>query len=402
MSSLGPVDPALAFVLGVALGVVVAVLALAARSRDARPGGDAGPARNGRVDVTAVSSIPDGLGILGAVGGLAGIGIVRVGSDWTVDAANGRAHELLGRASGTLLGLTAIEAFADHRGEEAVRRAAASGEASAELAPHPATRSTLLARARKLEGGAVWVVLEDVSELRRLQRIRTEFIDNLSHELRTPLTNVRLLTESLTLEVDPLEMPERVRDSIRKIDVETHHLVEMVNELLDLSRIEQGTGRRRNEDVDLAAVVRGAVERIRLFADRSGVTLQVDIEDPLHVTGDDDRLAQMLLNLLHNSVKFSQPGGNVVVSAVQRHRDVVVAIRDDGAGIPKEDLERVFERFYKVDKARVRGRGGTGLGLAIARHIAESHGGRIWAESEEGSGSTFTVALPATPRARDA
>jgi two-component system phosphate regulon sensor histidine kinase PhoR len=383
----------LALAVGVAGGLAVARLAPSGRAF----GGQRAPARPEAANVSPDRAARDGLGLTGEIAGLAEIGVLRIGAARAVEAANARAHELLGRPRGSLVGLSAIEAFADHRGEEAVERAFDSGEASAELMPHPATRLTVLARARRVDG-TVWVALDDVTELRRLQRIRAEFVDNISHELRTPLANVRLLTESLTIETAPLELPERVRESIRKIDVESEALAQMVNELLDLSRIEQGTARLRMEDVDLGVVVRGVIERLRLFAERQGVRVVAKLPADLsHVRGDDERLGQLFLNLLHNAVKFSPPGGTVRVSGTRDGDNVLVSIRDEGPGIPPGDLERVFERFYKVDKARVRGRGGTGLGLAIARHIAETHGGRIWAKNNGGMGAVFTVALPVAP-----
>ncbi len=334
------------------------------------------------------------------LGDVIGVGLVRVDDQLVVGLANQAAHGLLGQRPGALVGLTAIEAFADHRIEEVVATALRTGAANGELMIREASQPTLLLRARRSALGGVWVVLEDVSELRRLQRIRAEFIDNLSHELRTPLTNIRLLTETVALELEQTELPPRVRDGILKIDVETGHLVQMVNELLDLTKIEQGSAPLAFDDVDLAAVARASLERIRLFADRQGVTLRAELPENLpRVRADEERLGQLLINLLHNAVKFSPPGSAVVVSARAARDEVVLAVEDHGVGIPRAELGRVFERFYKVDKARVRGKGGTGLGLAIARHIAESHGGRIWVESEEGVGSTFTFAIPASEAA---
>jgi two-component system phosphate regulon sensor histidine kinase PhoR len=241
-------------------------------------------------------------------------------------------------------------------------------------------------------------VLEDVSELRRLQQIRAEFIDNLSHELRTPLTTVSLLAETLTREAEAAgdSIPPRMRERIDKIEVETGHLVQMVNELLDLSRIESGAALGAIDVLDLGRIAIESTERLRLFADRQGVTLRVDVEDDLpRVRGDASRLGQVLVNLLHNAVKFSPDGGEVSVSVQPAASEVVVAIADHGVGIPRAATARIFERFYKVDRARVRGEtGGTGLGLAIARHIIEQHGGRIWVESTEGLGSTFSFSLP--------
>ena len=187
-----------------------------------------------------------------------------------------------------------------------------------------------------------------------------------------------------------------MRDRIGKIEIETGHLVQMINELLDLSRIESGGALGVLDLLDLGQVATDSVERLRLFADRQGVTFQVDLRaavPPVH--GDEQRLGQVFVNLLHNAVKFSPEGGEVRISVSAPGPEVVVDIADHGVGIPRAAQDRIFERFYKVDRARVRGAaGGTGLGLAIARHIIEQHGGRIWVESVEGSGSTFSFALP--------
>ncbi|MDQ3449021.1 MAG: ATP-binding protein [Chloroflexota bacterium] len=333
---------------------------------------------------------------LSQVGELLETGVVHIDAGLRVTSANRAAHWLLGQRTGSLVGRSTMEAFVDHRMEALVRSAASTGATSRELATGDGSDRIVLVRARPGTGGGIWLVLEDVTELRRLQRIRTEFIDNLSHELRTPLTTVRLLTETVSRDLEDVVVPGRIRDRIKKIDVETGHLVQMVNELLDLSRIEGGAPQLLRDEVELGGVIRVALERIRPFADRQRVTLAADLPegDLPRVVGDEERLGQLLINLLHNAVKFSQDRTRVVVTAREESGEVLVMVSDQGAGIPRGDLDRVFERFYKVDKARVRGVGGTGLGLAIARHIVEAHSGRIWAESEEGSGSTFSFALP--------
>jgi two-component system phosphate regulon sensor histidine kinase PhoR len=332
---------------------------------------------------------------LGHLVNLVGAGIVRLDDELVVQLANEAAQAFLDRPRGGLVGLSAIAAFGDHRVEAIAQRARDVGWANGEVV-RDGTGQTLVVRARRSPIAGFWLVLEDVSELRRLQRIRAEFIDNLSHELRTPLTNVRLLTETLARDLDRTDLPPRVREGILKIDVESGHLVQMVNELLDLSKIEQGGAPLHLDVVDIGEVIRGTVDRLRLFADRQDVHLETDIPADLPIVrGDDERLGQMLVNLLHNAVKFSPSGGIVTVRATLGGDDVVMTIEDHGVGIPAADIGRIFERFYKVDKARVRGKGGTGLGLAIVRHIAESHSGRVWVDSVEGKGATFSVALPA-------
>ncbi len=334
---------------------------------------------------------------------LIGVGVVRLGDDRRIELANSSAHAFLDRPLGSLRGLTMTSAFLDARIEAIVEAARTSGSASGEVRLR-SDGAVLIVRARRSPVHGLWLVLEDVSELRRLQQIRAEFIENLSHELRTPLTTVSLLAETLTREADAAgdAIPAKMRDRIGKIEVETGHLVQMVNELLDLSRIETGTAQILLDDVDLGRVASATTERLRLFADRQGVVLAVNVPEPVPmVRGDEARLGQVLVNLLHNAVKFSPDGGEVTVTVQVNGRDVLTSVADHGVGVPKAAQARIFERFYKVDRARVRGEaGGTGLGLAIARHVVEQHGGRIWVESKEGAGSTFSFALP-IPTAQD-
>jgi two-component system, OmpR family, phosphate regulon sensor histidine kinase PhoR len=327
-----------------------------------------------------------------------GQGVLSVDDRLRIVAANGAAHNLMGRAPGSLIGRSLIEMFLDLQVEAIARAAFADGAATGELALAGADGPRLLLHAHRAPAGGIWLILEDVSELRRLQRIRTEFIDNLSHELRTPLTTVSLLAETLARDAVNAgdAMPARMRERIASIEVETGHLVQMVNELLDLSRIESGRALGAMDPLDLGEVAKDATQRLRLFAERQGVALTVAIPDRVPpVRGDEARLQQVLVNLLHNAVKFSPDGGDVAVTVKAVGPDVVVAVADHGVGIPRAAQARIFERFYKVDRARVRGEsGGTGLGLAIARHIVEQHGGRIWVESTEGAGSTFAFSIP--------
>jgi two-component system, OmpR family, phosphate regulon sensor histidine kinase PhoR len=326
-------------------------------------------------------------------------GFVRVDGGLHIRDANGLAHAMLAHQPGGLVGRSIMEAFLDPTVERLARRAIESGSASGEIRSAGADGPVLAIRARRLSGGDVWLVLDDVSELRRLQRIRAEFIDNLSHELRTPLTTVSLLAETLEREAEAVGdvIPAKMRDRIAKIEVETGHLVQMVNELLDLSRIEGGGTVQLSDGVNMSSLAAESAERLRLFAERQGVTLRMDTPPGLpRVRGDAARLGQVVVNLVHNAVKFSPDGGEITISTAADNADVVTSVEDHGIGVPRAARDRVFERFYKVDRARLRAEagGGTGLGLAIARHVVEQHGGRIWVESEEGVGSTFSFALP--------
>jgi two-component system, OmpR family, phosphate regulon sensor histidine kinase PhoR len=338
-----------------------------------------------------------------------GVGIIRLDRSLVIRSANPAAHLFAGRRAGGLVGRSLIEAFIDRRIEELAESARSAGSATAELALRTADGPTLMIRARPAaDGSGLWLILEDVSELRRLQRIRSEFVDNLSHELRTPLTNISLLAETLVREAEAAgeKIPVRMRDRIGRIEVETGHLVQMVSELLDLARIESGRPMPLIDRVDLGRLAVATTERLRLFAERQGVRLAIDLpaEGVPPVRGAEEQLGQVILNLVHNAVKFSPDGGDVTLRVTTgpgpaaepadgTPREVVVSVEDHGIGIPRGSQSRVFERFYKVDRARVRG-GGTGLGLSIVRHVIEGHGGRIWVESEEGRGSTFSFALP--------
>jgi two-component system, OmpR family, phosphate regulon sensor histidine kinase PhoR len=327
-------------------------------------------------------------------------GLLRLDESMRIREANPRAHVMLGHQPGALVGRTIMEAFLDPGVEALALDAVQTGAATGEIRPAGPDGPVLVIRARPGSPDAVWLVLDDVSELRRLQRIRTEFIDNLSHELRTPITTVSLLAETLQREAQGASdaIPTRMRERIAKIEVETGHLVQMVNELLDLSRIESGGTLQLVDGVDMGRLAADSADRLRLFAERQGVTLRIDTPTGLpRVRGDAARLGQVVVNLVHNAVKFSLEGGEITVRTFAHDGTVVTSVEDHGIGIPRATRDRVFERFYKVDRARLRadaGGGGTGLGLAIARHVIEQHDGRIWVESEEGVGSTFYFALP--------
>ncbi len=242
----------------------------------------------------------------------------------------------------------------------------------------------------------VLLILQDVTDLRRLETVRREFVANVSHDLRTPVAGLKALVE--TLEDGAIEDPEPAREFLGRMRIEVDGLAQLVEELLELSRIESGQIPLQIRPTDPKPFLAAAVERLRPLAQRQGVQLTIgSMEDLPPVQADAERIQQVVINLVHNAVKFTQPGGSVTVSADTHDGELLVRVTDTGAGIEAEALPRLFERFYKADKARVSGEG-TGLGLAIAKHLVQAHDGRIWAESPgEGKGSTFIFTLPLAP-----
>ncbi len=236
------------------------------------------------------------------------------------------------------------------------------------------------------------VILQDLTRIRRLETVRRDFISNISHELRTPLASLKVVVE--TLLDGAIEDPPAAERFLNHIDTEVNVLTQIVQELLELSRIESGKVPINTHPTTIQALLNHPIERLSPQAERAGLTLTLSLPDdtPL-IQADPERIRQVITNLVHNAIKFTPPGGTVTVSAdTTNDTEIVVAVRDTGVGIPQHDLARIFERFYKADRAR--SGGGTGLGLAIAKHIVQKHQGRIWAESVEGKGSTFYFTLP--------
>jgi two-component system phosphate regulon sensor histidine kinase PhoR len=286
------------------------------------------------------------------------------------------------------------EVVRNHQLVEAWRRCQQTREMQSETVEVPTRHQflQLIVVPDQHESGSLLLV-QDLTRIRRLETVRRDFISNLSHELRTPLASLKALTE--TLQDGALDDPPAARHFIDQIQVETDALSQMVTELLELSRIESG---RLSLDLQPAApcdLLNSASKRMQMQAERAGLSLRVECPDDLpKVRIDSQRLEQVLVNLIHNAVKFTRAGGEVVLEAGAVTGEMRFAVRDTGIGIPAEDVERIFERFYRVDKSRTGS--GTGLGLSIAKHIVEAHGGRIWAESVEGRGSTFYFSIPIT------
>jgi two-component system phosphate regulon sensor histidine kinase PhoR len=284
------------------------------------------------------------------------------------------------------------EVIRHHQLVEAWRRCQQTGELQSGTIEVPTRHQYLqLIVVPDMHAGGSLLLVQDLTRTRRLETVRRDFISNLSHELRTPLASLKALTE--TLQDGALDDPPAARRFIDQIQIEVDALTQMVTELLELSRIESG---RLSLDLQPAAprdLLRSASNRMRLQSERAGLTLRVECADDLpRVKIDSQRLEQVLVNLIHNAVRFTRAGGEIVLGAEAGPGEVRFVVRDTGIGIPLDDIARIFERFYRVDKSRTGS--GTGLGLSIAKHIVEAHGGRIWVESVEGRGSTFYFSIP--------
>lgn len=239
--------------------------------------------------------------------------------------------------------------------------------------------------------GSTLLLFQDNTRQQQIESMRRDFISNVSHELRTPLASLKALTE--TLLDGALEDPPAAQQFISSIETEVDSLSLMVNELLELSRIESGRVPLDRKPTRPEEVVLPAAERLRLQAERAGLALTVDCPADLpRMLADANRIQGVIVNLLHNAIKFTPSGGQVLVQASRQEQAIRFLVQDTGIGIPAEEQPRIFERFYKIDRAR--SASGTGLGLAIARHLVEAHGGRIWVESTEGQGSSFFFTIP--------
>jgi len=263
--------------------------------------------------------------------------------------------------------------------------------AEVEMGPQGLFLRAIISPLSGSDSGGFLIILQDLTEVRRLETVRRDFLSNISHELRTPLASLKALVD--TLRDGALSDPPAARRFLDRIETEVDALTQMVQELVELSRIESGQVPLRLSPTPIAEIVLPPVERLRVQAERAGILFTIDLPTNLpSVLADAERVHQVVTNLVHNALKFTGEGGRVSIAAESANGEVVISVRDTGIGIPRDDLARIFERFYKTDRAR--SGGGTGLGLSIAKHIVLAHGGRIWAESVEGKGSAFHFSLP--------
>jgi two-component system phosphate regulon sensor histidine kinase PhoR len=239
--------------------------------------------------------------------------------------------------------------------------------------------------------GHTLLLFQDFTRIRRLETVRQDFVSNISHELKTPLASLKALAE--TLHDSALDDPPTARHFLRRIDIEVDALSQMVAELIELVRIESGRAPLNLVSSSPVGIFQQAFERLKIQADRANLEMFFDFpEDLPNIQADQTRLEQALVNLIHNAIKFTPIGGKIELIVYQDADSVLFKIKDNGIGIPAEDVPRVFERFYKTDRAR--SGGGMGLGLAITKHIIEAHEGEVWVESVEGKGSSFYISVP--------
>ncbi|HIQ02386.1 MAG TPA: HAMP domain-containing protein [Anaerolineales bacterium] len=342
-------------------------------------------------------------------------GLIIADGESRVLLANPVAGQMFGRPAGRMQDRSLIEATRDHELAELVRRCLEEGEEGAALLELGPRRRFVQVIVTPMAGRRALILLHDLTELRRMETVRQDFVANVSHELRTPLTSLKALVE--TLRSGAFEDREAATRFLERMEGEVERLIRLVNDLLELARLESREAPLSLRPVDLGGLVAEAYASLKPMAEEKGLSLAVEIPPELPpLLADEERARRVLVNLLHNAIKFTPPDGRIRVlgcgvrvsegqvdwltsevgslpsDGLPDGEWAVVTVSDTGIGILSEHLSRIFERFYKVDRAR--SREGTGLGLAIAKHIVEAHGGRIWAESEVGKGSTFGFALP--------
>lgn len=328
--------------------------------------------------------------------------VIALGSSGWVALINPVAERLFEVSADEVVGHSVLEVIRHHKLAGAMQKAMDTGHPTtfefetfdvpprhfqAEVASVHTTRGKL--------SGAV-AVLHDVTELRRLERVRSEFVANVSHELRTPITSIKGFLE--TLLDGAMSEPDTCRYFLTILAEEADRLAHLVNDLLELSHLEEDTAPLVPELLDARTEAERAIELVAPMAQEKNIGIALRLPEDLRVRADREMLRQALLNLLDNAIKYTPAKGQVWIEGAESASGnmVQLTVGDTGPGIPSEHLGRIFERFYRVDKARSRAIGGTGLGLSIVRHIVERHNGKVWAESALGHGSKFTMAFPKT------
>jgi two-component system phosphate regulon sensor histidine kinase PhoR len=321
-------------------------------------------------------------------------GVIVIDRDDKIQIINPAAERMFKVQSEGIIGQSLIKGLGQYQVVDLWRKCIATGAqqtTTIDINPGHIYLQVIAAPLGPVLPGSTLLLFQDLTQQRRLQTVRQDFVSNVSHELRTPLASLKALVE--TLQEGALEDPPAARRFLERMEIEIDTLTQMVRELLELSRIESGRVPLKLRPIPPIELLTLPFERMRVQAERAGISMTLDCPPDLpHVLADGERMEQVLVNLLHNAIKFTPPGGSIQVSAILGNGQVIFLVRDTGIGIAANDLPRIFERFFKADRAR--SGGGTGLGLSIARHIIEAHGEKIWVESTQGQGSTFFFTLP--------
>ncbi len=320
-------------------------------------------------------------------------GVMMTDSRSRIILANPAAESLLNFKTAAMTGKPLIEATLNYEIEQALEKCLVAQKRQnifIDLTGGKFLRLIVVPFRTEQISGAL-LLFQDLTELRTLQTMRREFVGNISHELRTPLASIKAVVE--TLQDGAMEDKAVAADFLEKVNTEVDSLTQMVNELIELSRIETGKTSFKLEPVDLNNFILETVNRFLPQAERKQIALVSDLQPDLpQVNIDIERIQQAFNNILHNAIKFTPINGHIEVKTVFRENSVVVEVTDTGIGISRDDLPHIFERFFKADKSRASQ--GSGLGLAIAKHIIQAHNGQIWVQSQEGKGSTFGFSLP--------
>jgi len=327
-------------------------------------------------------------------------GVIIVAPDGRVTAVNASAAAMFGIAAERAIGRALIESVRSYELDRRVAAALADGvEESSELTFIAATERRLHVSTRAISRGdgkrEALVIAVDRTRMVELETMRRDFVSNVSHELRSPLTAIKIMTETLQDGADPTAAKEFLENIAR----ETDRMIALVEDLLDLARLESGRLDLRFDSVDLSALIRDAVSSQSTRASKLGIRLEaVTPSNGAAIAGDRDMLTQVVVNLLDNALRNTPSGGAVTARVSSTDSAVAVDVEDTGIGIASDALPHVFERFYVVDRSRAKSTGGTGLGLAIVKHIVEAHGGSVEAQSELGRGSLFRCRFGAVAR----
>jgi PAS domain S-box-containing protein len=334
-------------------------------------------------------------------------GLMLVDTEGRVIQMNAFAREMFDVASTVVLGGNYREIIEDPKARNLIERILECSEEISEeitISSHAGEKiyqaQTTIVREETGRAGTV-IIFNDITDIRNIERMKTAFVSTVSHELKSPLTSIKGFISTLLTDEDGYYDKDTVRGFYQIIDRECERLIRMINDLLNVSRIEAGHALELYpEPVDLLPLIEKVVTVQKSYTEKHHIKIDVDGDLPI-IVADEDKVDQILTNLISNAIKYSPRGGEITVSARRDGTGVIFAVEDEGIGIPAEHLPRVFEHFHRVDNRNTRQVGGTGIGLTIAKHLVEAHGGRIWAESEPGKGSTFRFTLPERPSPKE-